>query len=453
MRDPIGSPAKALVKLRYPARHNCVIRLLAPIPLHPLSTCQRLAQNPHNGFHQPPRLSQLLDMATTVSAEFIESLCDKLKASLDLNANLRTGARRASLDRQMFNMVSGSSSEQKVPFSNWMIDQIMDAHISTLTCHTTILEQLLETAVADQQEPALSELKRAVDRARDVLGDAHIAKDLITGAKTPPHSRKVLVGQTKKMEKSKSDQKASSGHDAEADRQSAADGEDEKFFYASEERDCDPPESPQKQDTTNDTNLEATPKLKRRLSASDQRPTPTTSKRRKHIPEASEQSQKRKRDRLSTDSATLHLTDPKKSKPNLPEYERRYLTDEEYEALYPSSQPEVPTEDLTEDVEHRRDNGQIEKRKIDEDEELEQRVEEAGMVVGKKRRVGNDEQWAGSFAGAQKSEPSLGVGDRKDGENGVEASGIGGGVKRGGKGWKSDGEHLLKRAKTVHGRV
>jgi len=48
-----------------------------------------------------------LEMATTVSAQFIETLCDKLKASLDLNAKLRAGAREASLDKQMFNMVSG----------------------------------------------------------------------------------------------------------------------------------------------------------------------------------------------------------------------------------------------------------------------------------------------------------------------------------------------------------
>ena len=46
-------------------------------------------------------------MATTVSAQFIETLCDKLKASLELNAKLRAGAREASLDKQMFNMVSG----------------------------------------------------------------------------------------------------------------------------------------------------------------------------------------------------------------------------------------------------------------------------------------------------------------------------------------------------------
>jgi len=342
----------------------------------------------------------------------------------------------------------------------------MDAHISTLTCHTTILEQLLETAVTEQREPAVTELKRAVDRARGILDDAHMAKNLMTEDEKIQHSEEDAAGQLKKSEKSESDQRAK--HKAETTQRSVIDDEDEKFFDASERSGCDRPKSQQqKQETTNDTNTEATtatPTPKRRLSTSDQQSTSTTPKRRKPAPELSEQTQKRKRDRLSSDSATLGLTDPKKPKPNLPEYERRYLTDEEYDALYLLPQPEVSTEDISEEVDRiiaarqrneewqrRRNNGQIEKRKVGDDGELEERMEETGMV-GKKRRVGRQEQWMESSARAEVREPSLDVGDTKSGENGDDVNSVGNGVKRGRKGQTSD-EHSMKRAKTMHGRA
>jgi len=399
-------------------------------------------------------------MATNVSAQFIETLCDKLKASLDLNAKLRAGARQASLDKQMFNMVSDRSSEQSVHFSYWMIEQIMDAHISTLTCHTTILEQLLETAEAEQREPAMTELKRAVDRARGILGDAHMAKNLMEEDENVQRSEKDPVGQMKK-----SDQKASNEHSAETNQQSVTECENEKFFDASEQCGCDHSESQQKQETTNGANSRAittTPKPEHLLSTPDQQPTSTTPEHRKPTPEIPEQTQKRKRDRLSTDSATLRFTVPKKPKPNLPEYERRYLTDEEYDTLNPPPQPEVPTEDISDEVDRiiaerqkneewqrKRDNGQIEKRKVDEDGELGQPMHEAG-VVGKKRRVGGHEQWMESSARAEAGEPSLAVGNIKGGEISDEANGVGSGIKRSRKGQKSE-EHSLKRTKTAHG--
>ena len=339
----------------------------------------------------------------------------------------------------------------------------MDAHISTLTCHTTILEQLLETAATEQREPAVTELKRAVDRARGILDDAHMAKNLMTEDEKIQRSEEDL----KKSEKSESEQRASNEHNAETKQRSVIDDEDEKFFDASERRGCDHPKSQQKQESTNDTNTEATtatPTPKRHLSTSDQQSTSTTSKRRKPAPELSEQTQKRKRDRLSSDSATLGLTDPKKPKPNLPEYERRYLTDEEYDALYLLPQPEVSTEDISEEVDRiiaarqrneewrrRRNNGQIEKRKVGDDGELEEPMEEAGMA-GKKRRVGGQEQWMESSARAEVREPSLGVRDTTSGENSDEVNGVGNGVKRGRKGQASD-EHSMKRAKTIHGRA
>jgi hypothetical protein len=408
--------------------------------------------------YQPPCYSRFHEMATTVSAQFIETLCDKLKASLDLNAKLRTGAGQASLDKQMFNMVSGPTSEKSAHFSHWI--QIMDAHISTLTCHTTILEQLLETAEAEQKEPAVTELKRAVDRARGILDDAHMAKNLMTEDKKIQREENDPMGQMKKSEESKSDQKASNEHNAETNKQSATDGEDEKFFDASQRCGCDLSESQQTHGGNSETTT-TTPKSKHHLSTSDQQPTSTIPKRHKPDTEVSEQTQKRKRDRLSSDSTTLGITNPKKTKPNLPEYERRYLTDDEYDALYPPTQPEEPTEDISEEVERiitarqrieewqrRRDNGQIEKRKVDEDGEFEQPMEEAGMV-GKKRRMGEHEQWMESSA---RAEPSLGVGNTKSGENDGEANGVGNRVKRGWEGQKSE-EHSLKRAKTVHGRA
>lgn len=398
-------------------------------------------------------------MATTVSAQFIDTLCDKLKASLDLNAKLRAGAGQASLDKQMFNMVSCPRSEQSAHFSHCMVDQIMDAHISTLTCHTTILEQLLETAEAEQQEPAVTELKHAVDRARGILDDAHMAKNLMTGDEKIQRSEKDPVCQMKK-----SDQKASHERNAENNQRSVTDGEDEKFLDTSKRRGRDLPESQQKQEAANDANSETittAPKSKRRLSISDEQPTSTILKRRKPATEVSEQTQKRKRDRLSSDSATLDLTNSKKPKPNLPGYERRYLTDEEYDILYPPPQPEVPTEDISEEVDRiiaarrrngewqrKRDNGQIDKRKVDEDGELEQLTEEAGLV-GKKRRVGGHEQWMESSSRAEAREASLSVGNTKSGEDGEEANGISNRIKRGREGQKS-GEHSLKRAKTAH---
>src|SRR6266480_3337044 len=145
----------------------------------------------------------------------------------------------------------------------------MDAHISTLTCHTTILEQLLETAATEQQEPAVTELKRAVDRARGILDDAHMAKNLMTEDEKIQGSEEDAAGQLRKSAKSESDQRPK--HKAETTQRSVIDDEDEKFFDASERRGCDRPKSQQKQESTNDTNTEATtatPTPKRRLSTS-----------------------------------------------------------------------------------------------------------------------------------------------------------------------------------------
>jgi hypothetical protein len=81
-----------------------------------METSTTNSQNSTTIFYQPLFFSQFYDMATNVSAQFIETLCDKLKASLDLNAKLRAGARQASLDKQMFNMVSPLRTEQSAPF-------------------------------------------------------------------------------------------------------------------------------------------------------------------------------------------------------------------------------------------------------------------------------------------------------------------------------------------------
>jgi hypothetical protein len=87
----------------------------------------------------------------------------------------------------------------------------------------------------------------------------------------------------------------------------------------------------------------------------------------------------------------------------------------------------------------------------DSDGELEQPMEEVGML-GKKRRVGGRDQWIESSARAEAGGLSLGVGNTKNWEGDDEVNGVGNGVKRARKDQKSDG-HSLKRVKMVHGRT